>query len=105
MKWRVLLGVLLMYLTLDLSLPAMPGAFVFDVGDSVEGTHGGRLRLVTSHAIAPVMADHAPIRSEPRADFSPRLPRLNRVAWQAHAGGPSLPRVACVRLPVSEDPH
>ena len=55
MKWRVLLGAFLVYVALDLSLPAMPGAFVFDVGDSVEGTHGGRNRLVSSHAIAPAI--------------------------------------------------
>ncbi|HKZ06166.1 MAG TPA: hypothetical protein VJU81_11915 [Methylomirabilota bacterium] len=105
MKWRVLLGALLVYVVFDLSLPAMPGAFVFDAGDSVEGTHGGRVRLATGPAITPAMAGHVPMLSEPRAILPPRLPRVSHVVWQARAGKPSPPRAECARLPVSEDPH
>jgi hypothetical protein len=36
----------LIYVTLDLSLPAMPGAFVFEADDSVESTHSARGRVV-----------------------------------------------------------
>ena len=34
---------ILVYVTLDLSLPTMPGAFVFEPDDSVESIGGGRL--------------------------------------------------------------
>lgn len=37
--WRLLVLAILVYVTLDLSLPGMPGAFVFEPVDSVEGTH------------------------------------------------------------------
>jgi hypothetical protein len=36
----------LVYVTLDLSLPAMPGAFVFEADNSVESVHSARGRLV-----------------------------------------------------------
>jgi hypothetical protein len=104
MKWRVLLGAFLVYVALDLSLPAMPGAFVFDVGDSVEGTHGGRNRLVSSHAIAPAMAGQMPIVSEPRVGLPQRLPP-SRVVRQSVSAEPALPRAACARPPASDDPH
>ena len=45
---RRLLFVVLIYVSLDLSLPSMPGAFVFDPGDSVESVHAGRGRLPIS---------------------------------------------------------
>ncbi len=43
---RLLVLAILIYVTLDLSLPAMPGAFVFEAADSAEGT------LVRAHAEA-----------------------------------------------------
>jgi hypothetical protein len=42
MRCRAELLALLVYVTLDLSLPAMPGAFVFEPADSVESAGGGR---------------------------------------------------------------
>ena len=47
---------LLLYVTLDLSLPSMPGAFVFEASDSVEGLQSIRVR----QAAEPVMAPTAP---------------------------------------------
>jgi hypothetical protein len=43
---RAPLFALLVYVTLDLSSPAMPGAFVFEADDSVESVHAGRGRSV-----------------------------------------------------------
>jgi len=40
---RAFLVAILVYVTLDLSLPTMPGAFVFEPDDSVESIGGGRL--------------------------------------------------------------
>ena len=36
---RLFVLAVLLYVTLDLSLPGMPGVFVFDPADSAEGTH------------------------------------------------------------------
>jgi hypothetical protein len=105
MKRRGLLLAVLVYVAFDLSLPAMPGAFVFEAGDSVEGAQGGRPRLVTGHAILPATSGHAPTLTEPRVDLSHRFPPPSRVAWQARAGRPTLPRAECALSPVSEDPH
>jgi hypothetical protein len=45
---RAALLALLVYVTLDLSLPAMPGAFVFEADASVESVHSARGRVVTA---------------------------------------------------------
>jgi hypothetical protein len=42
------------YVALDLSLPAMPGAFVFDADNSVESVHSGQGRLTAAVVFAPV---------------------------------------------------
>jgi hypothetical protein len=56
MKYRpALLVAVLLYVTLDLSLPAMPGAFVFDPADSIESIQAGRGRAATE-----VVMPHVP---------------------------------------------
>ena len=50
---RALLAALLIYVTLDLSLASMPGAFVFEPADSFEGTRAGRGRLAAD-AVVPL---------------------------------------------------
>jgi hypothetical protein len=51
MLQRACLLALLIYVTLDLSLPAMPGAFVFEPEDSVESLHLGRGRAADVGAV------------------------------------------------------
>jgi len=52
-RLRLLLAVLL-YLTLDLSVPEMPGAFVFDPTGSVESIQAGRGRTAVEAVALPV---------------------------------------------------
>jgi hypothetical protein len=55
---RQLVGLILIYITLDLSVASMPGAFVFDAGDSVETVHRSR-----TEAPARALSTLAPARS------------------------------------------
>jgi hypothetical protein len=91
----------LVYVGLDLSLPAMPGAFVYEPGDSVDSVHGGRARA----AAAPAEAGGAAVPSRPPADYARRLTQAHRVEPRRR------PVRACPLLthvdpaPPSEDPH
>jgi hypothetical protein len=77
----VFLAVIL-YVTLDLSLPMMPGAFVFDIEDSVESaqSHRGRPTTEVPHAAGP---DSSPVPQPSVAAGDPR----------GRMRGPSAPRV------------
>jgi hypothetical protein len=102
---RLLVLAILVYVTLDLSLPAMPGAFVFEPADSAEGTH------IRARALAEMVALPGPSRGAATAllqmplDDKERLapvgPAEQRgrpvVAWRA--------RVPFDSAPPSEDPH
>lgn len=64
---RELLVAILVYITLDLALPAMPGAFVFEPTESVESVGGGRptvRSLVASDALAGPVPVALPLVSE-----------------------------------------
>jgi hypothetical protein len=100
---REILVAILIYVALDLSLPAMPGAFVFEAADSVESIGGGRMatRAVVFPAPAPspvspmpqlcAAPPHRRVAGEVREFGAPRTRRL-----PGAAGDPSEP---------SEDPH
>jgi hypothetical protein len=97
-----LLIAILLYITLDLSLPAMPGAFVFDAGDSVESVqrHGGRAAV---DAIATPRAVEARLGVAP-----PAPPRVAVVAPPAPGRRPPPRRAARSALaspPLSDDAH
>jgi hypothetical protein len=62
---RLLLAVLI-YVTLDLSLPSMPGAFVFDPGDSVESIQMSRGRTAVEAACPLAPARHLVAPIEPK---------------------------------------
>jgi hypothetical protein len=99
------LWALLVYVALDLSLPGMPGAFVFEPGDSVESVQGARARGACDVVVAPAEAVGAAVPSGPPAEYAPRLVRAQRVEPR---GGPVRPRpfLAYVdQSPPSEDPH
>jgi hypothetical protein len=70
MPARPLIVAIAIYVSLDLSNPFMPGAFIFDPEQSVEGLHGerGREQIITvAPPVAPrVETDEAPARSARR---------------------------------------
>lgn len=100
---RFLLAALLIYVGLDLALPAMPGAFVFDAGDSVESLDVGRARLSARLVTLPTPPGSTPL---------PRLCRESPPAWRVPvAAGVAHPaihrprRAAGEPPPRAEDPH
>lgn len=101
---RLVLVAVLLYVGLDLSLPMMPGAFVFDVGDSVESvqTHRGRLAA----EVLPTLAPDASLVSRPRVKVGDRRLVLHRQV--SPLGRPVvivLPRATLSPAPSPEDPH
>jgi hypothetical protein len=63
---RALLVVILVYVSLDLSLAMMPGAFVFDAGDSVESLHVTRGPATPELVASPAATreDHVLVRPD-----------------------------------------
>ena len=54
---------ILIYLTLDLSIPAMPGAFEFECEESAEGTRVRARSAAEAVALLPALSrDPAPVR-------------------------------------------
>ena len=101
---RLFVGVLI-YLALDLSLASMPGAFVFEPAESVEG-----VRMTRAQEAADRIASPTPAQG-PRALLLPEI-----TARWSFVPAPSIPRVLLhVRTgaryespeatPSSEDPH
>jgi hypothetical protein len=103
---RALLLAVLVYVGLDLSLPAMPGAFMFDPAGLVESVD-----LVRSRPAAEIAVITTPIRDwsvppqPPPSDVRHRLPSNTQ-------GGPPWwpvvscwPRATCAPSLPSEDPH
>ena len=103
---RALLLTVLVYVGLDLSLPAMPGAFMFDPAGSVESVD-----LVRSRPTAEIAVITAPIRDwsvprqQPPSDVRHRLPSNTDVAPPGWPVVRCLPRATCAPSPPSEDPH
>jgi len=102
---RLLVLASLVYVTLDLSLPAMPGAFVFEPADSAEGTHiraraGAEMDALPAQASGPASARfNVPLdvkeRLTPASLAEPRGRPV--VHWRSRASDES--------APLSEDPH
>jgi len=99
-----LLVAILVYVTLDLALPAMPGAFVFEPADSVESVGGGRPAIRGVVLPTPV-AGSTPV--------APLLVSDARQRWPGRGepvvlGGPAVhhtPRGHCEPARPSEDSH
>ena len=101
MPRQTLLFAVLLYVTLDLSLAAMPGAFVFEPADSVEGTHGARLHRTGPLAAAQASVGDSPITlSRPPMAPSPGIHRVLPTRCVVSC----LPR-AILAPPLSEDPY
>lgn len=93
---------ILLYVTLDLSLPAMPGAFVFDAGDSVECTHG-RARAGGEAIVLPAPAGDV-LASCPLRPIRVRLAPHTLVQGETGHLVP-WPRAFFAPPASSEDPH
>jgi hypothetical protein len=103
---RLLFVGFLAYVALDLSLPAMPGAFVFDPTGSVEGTDVSRVRPMAKTMVLPTLAKHSfelVTRRHHEVRGGPR--RSADIAHPARALATCLPRATCASPPPSEDPH
>jgi hypothetical protein len=70
MTGRRLTLCVLLYVTLDLSSPFVPGAFTFDLDDCVEGVHSGASTYARRAAAAALPA-RKPVA---RPELSPRSP-------------------------------
>ena len=101
---RLLVLAILVYVTLDLSLPAMPGAFVFEHADSAESTQV-RARAAAETVALPALArDPGSVLSQPLEGDE----RLAPASSAERRGRPVrtwsfLPHVD--PTPPSEDPH
>ena len=105
MNRRGLLVAILVYLTLDLSLPTMPGAFVFEAGDSAEGTRVIRGRLVVEVVALPVLNAGSFVPPSAHIDLRRRPSPLSDVVRLARSTAQCLPRAVCALSSPSEDPH
>ena len=105
MNRRALLVTILVYVALDLSLPAMPGAFVFESGDSVEGTQVARGRLAAEVVTLPTLSRSSFVLPSPRIELRHRMPPTNDIVRLARSDVRCLPRAVCAAPPLSEDPH
>jgi hypothetical protein len=102
-RWSLALSILA-YMTLDLSLAGMPGAFVFDLSDSVECTRDARGRTPDVVAI-PAQADGAALPPHPPVDPAQRLTQADRVDRRARSVRARPRRTYVDPAPSSEDPH
>jgi hypothetical protein len=102
---RLWLFAILVYVGLDLCLPAMPGAFVFDPDGSVESVDVARARVTSKLGLLPPLAI-ASLQSPPQLrDFTPSLPSNNPAPPPGHFMTRYLPRATCAPPPPSEDLH
>jgi len=102
---RPLVLAILIYVTLDLLLPEMPGAFVFEAADSVESTQV-RARAAAETVALPALARdprfvhfQPPLESKERLGPVSSAERYGRpvVSWRSRAPDES--------APPSEDSH
>ncbi len=102
---RRLLLPILVYITLDLSLAAMPGAFVFDAAQSVESPHSGRGRGTAEILVRAAVAVDSSVRcaSAPVVTSPPPTPTTR--AARGRATPRWLPCAAVDTASPSDDPH
>lgn len=105
-RHRALLFAILVYVTLDLSLAMMPGAFVFDPSDSIESVHVNRGRTAAELPVLPGPSPEGAVPLKPRSELRDRLaappPPVER---RDHAVVTVLHRPPAEAAPASEDPH
>ena len=101
---RAIVLALLVYVTLDLSLPGMPGAFVFEPSETVDSAQGHRGRAPVDVVIARRPAEHAVLPSLTITSADRPLPSSDA----PFLVGPvvrRLPRAVLESAPPADDPH
>jgi hypothetical protein len=93
---------ILVYITLDLSLPGMPGAFVFEPAESIESSHS-RVREAGETTTLPAALSDAVVFSE--LDFDARRVSHRTTAERRVPFAHQLPRSLVGSAPPSDDPH
>jgi hypothetical protein len=96
---------LLLYVTLDLSVPTIPGAFVFEADDSIEISSGRAGEGKVEAAELPALARESFVISHPPVDVRDRLATTSKVALLRHPVLRQLPRATLDSVSPSEDPH
>ena len=110
MRRRALVAALLVYVTLDLSLPAMPGAFVFEVADSVESVKSSRGREAADVVIRAEPGEAVPMVSpHVFAAVPDRIADVVKAVHPQSICAKCRPRAALAAVstlaPRAEDPH
>jgi hypothetical protein len=102
---RLFVLAVLVYVTLDLSLPGMPGAFVFEHADSAESTQV-RARAGAETVALPALArDSGVVLPQPLCEVSERLAPGKRAERRRRPMAGWQSRAHCDSAPPSEDPH
>jgi hypothetical protein len=101
----ILLFAILVYITLDFSLPMMPGAFVFEPADSVETvqTRGGRAGIET--VAAQPLATGPFVLPRLRTELTHGLVLSREATSVVRPAADHLPRGTIEPTPPTEDPH
>lgn len=102
---RAFLCALLIYVALDLSLPELPGAFVFDLDGSVDSIGAGRARPSKIVDLPKPSTDPSVRLPEVARDAGPRRARIGDAVYAARLVVSCLPRASCGQPQPSEDPH
>jgi hypothetical protein len=99
---RVLISVVLIYVTLDFVSPHIAGAFVFNAAESVESVIARQDCLVGGIDLLPMPCPWL-VLPEPQNDVSTDVPRTG-IARRRHSVVSCLPRAHCAATAPSEDP-
>jgi hypothetical protein len=102
---RRLVLAILIYVTLDLSLPAMPGAFVFEPADSAESTQIRARAAVETVALPAQTRDPRFVLFQPPLEVKERLAPASSAKRRGRLVASSWPRAPHDSAPPSEDPH
>lgn len=104
-RQRALLVAILVYVSLDLSLAMMPGAFVFEPGDSVESLHVRRGSPTPEFLAVPAPTREGFVAVKPRGDIVDR--RASPESFERHDRPvvTRLHRPPADVAPAPEDPH
>lgn len=100
-----MLVAVLLYITLDLSAPTIPGAFVFEAADSVEINSGRSGQGKVEAFVLPALARVSFGMSQLPIDLRDRVAANSNIALPCHPTLNRLPRAALDPAPPSEDPH
>src|SRR5262245_33154851 len=103
--YQALFLAFVVYVTLDLALPEMPGAFVLDPDQSVESADSGWGRNATDRIVLLSLALDASVPSAPPVDVRGRTAPARDVVGSECREGRWLARASLSAPPVSEEPH